>query len=180
MTDLDAIVFTKHAGDFVRDGEVTSKHGIFEWRQDGTWYGCGATEPLEDLLARMTRSGPYCHEQYRILSAETRELVIKPTCYGCGLLGGINCDVTGWFRRSAGEFQRGPPVQSFAARRRQERQAQDEGRLVLLRAMCRSRPARTDPQRPAWRCPRHRSLQPQLPDVGFRRGRLLDDFLRHG
>jgi hypothetical protein len=73
---------------------VTSKHGIFQWRQDGKWYGCGATEPLEDLLARMTRSGPYRHEQYRILPAETRELVIKPTCFGCGLPAGISCDVT--------------------------------------------------------------------------------------
>jgi hypothetical protein len=90
----DAILFTKSGDGFDRDGEVTSKHGIFQWLRDGMWCGCGATEPVEDLLARMTRSGPYRHEQYRILPAETRELVIKPTCYGCGLPGGISCDVT--------------------------------------------------------------------------------------
>jgi hypothetical protein len=141
MTDLDAIVFTKHAGDFVRDGEVTSKYGIFEWLRDGTWHGCGATEPVEDLLARMTRSGPYRHEQYRILPAEARKLVIKPTCYGCGLPGGISCDVT------AGG---GDPLVDFNADRqfsitlpieRKTGKPKMTARLVLFRAMCRSRPA---------------------------------------
>jgi hypothetical protein len=94
MTDLDSILYTKHGDGFVREGEVSSKYGIFEWLRDGMWCGCGAIEPLEDLLARMTRSGPYRYEQYRILPSEARELVIKPTCYGCGLPGGISCDVT--------------------------------------------------------------------------------------
>jgi hypothetical protein len=94
MTDLDAIVFTKHTDGFVRDGEVTSKYGIFEWLREDMWCGCGAAEPLEDLLARMTRGGPYRHDQYRIRPAETRELAIKPTCHGCGLPAGISCDVT--------------------------------------------------------------------------------------
>jgi hypothetical protein len=93
MADLDAIVFTKQTDGFVRDGDVTSKYAIFEWLQDGTWCGCGGTEPLEDLLARMTRSGPYRYEQYRILPTGTRELVIRPTCHGCGLPAGISCDV---------------------------------------------------------------------------------------
>jgi hypothetical protein len=97
MTGLDAILFTKSGDGFDRNGEVTSKHGIFQWRQDGTWCGCGATEPIEDLLTRMTRSGPYRYEQYRILPAETRELTIKPTCHGCGLPAGISCDLTAGF-----------------------------------------------------------------------------------
>jgi hypothetical protein len=90
----DAILFTKSGDGFDRDGELRSKHGILEWLRDGVWCGCGATEPLEDLLARMTRSGPYRHDQYRILPAEPRDLVIKPTCYACGLPAGISCDVT--------------------------------------------------------------------------------------
>jgi hypothetical protein len=88
MTDLDSILFTKHADGFVREGEVSSKYGIFAWLLDGMWCGCGATEPVEDLLARMTLSGPYRYEQYRILPAATKELVIRPTCHGCGLPAG--------------------------------------------------------------------------------------------
>jgi len=49
-------------------------------------------EPIADLLARMELGGPYRYEQYRILPAEPPELVIKPTCYGCGLPAGFSTD----------------------------------------------------------------------------------------
>lgn len=39
----------------------------------------------------MSQSGPYKYPAYRILPAEKKDLVIKPTCAGCGNIAGIDC-----------------------------------------------------------------------------------------
>jgi hypothetical protein len=89
----DGIIFTKlEDGTFEQEGECLGTHGFFQWkRQDGLWDGGWTVEPLADLLARMSQSGPYKYSAYRILPAEKRDLVIKPTCAGCGSIAGSNC-----------------------------------------------------------------------------------------
>lgn len=85
-------------GAYQAEGQCTSTHGRFYWqRQDGTWDGGWAVEPLEDLLARMGHSGPYKYPAYQIVEAEPPQIVIKPTCFGCGMIAGISCGtVTFW------------------------------------------------------------------------------------
>ena len=48
-------------------------------------------EPLKDLFARMSHSGPYKYPAYRIMPVKKTELVIKPTCTGCGIMAGVDC-----------------------------------------------------------------------------------------
>ena len=88
----DGIIFTKQDGTFKQEGECLGTHGLFQWkRQDGLWDGGWTVEPLADLLARMSQRGPYRYSAYRILPAERRDLVIKPSCAGCGSIAGIDC-----------------------------------------------------------------------------------------
>jgi hypothetical protein len=90
---MDGITFARQAdGSFSRDGEITSTHGRFQWlRNDGSWDGGWAKEPVSVLLERMSLSGPYKYDQYRILPAEMLPLEIKPTCAGCGAIAGEDC-----------------------------------------------------------------------------------------
>lgn len=92
---MDCVTFTKQSdGTFKQEGELPAgtKHGIFQWF-DTQWRGFTTVEPLTDLFERMTRSGLYKYPAYRIIPAEKKELVIKPTCYGCGMIAGIDCGV---------------------------------------------------------------------------------------
>jgi hypothetical protein len=87
------IGFTRQQdGTFQQTGSITTRAGRFQWlKDDGKWDGGWKVEPLEDLLARMDHSGPYKYQEYRIMAAEIPPLVIKPTCAGCGMPAGIDC-----------------------------------------------------------------------------------------
>lgn len=72
--------------------ELGTAHGRFQWlRDNGRWDGEWTTEPVTELIARMKRSGPYRYAAYRILPATKAELVIRPTCAGCGAIAGVDC-----------------------------------------------------------------------------------------
>jgi hypothetical protein len=90
---IATITFTKNAdGKFSQEGEIGTDVGRFQWLTgSGKWDGGWAIEPVADLLARMNLGGPYKYSAYRILEAEKPELVMKPTCYGCGTIAGISC-----------------------------------------------------------------------------------------
>ena len=87
------ILFSRQEdGSYKQAGECQTIHGRFQWlRDDGTWDGGWCIEELSTLLARMNRGGPYKYDQYRTLEAEKPELVIKPTCAGCGVIAGVDC-----------------------------------------------------------------------------------------
>jgi hypothetical protein len=87
------IVFTKQTdGTFAQSGDVNTEHGRFQWQNDkGVWDGGWAVEPIADLLDRMMLHGPYKYDVYRILPATKPELIINPTCAGCGVIAGIDC-----------------------------------------------------------------------------------------
>src|SRR5205809_2159610 len=75
-----------------RQARRTTCQNRFQWqREDGSWDGGWVIEPVPDLLARMNRGGPYKYTRYRITEASKPELVILPTCVGCGMLAGLSC-----------------------------------------------------------------------------------------
>lgn len=81
-------------GTFVQTGElnVGTTHGTFSWQKDdGSFDGDWLIEEIPALLARLALGGPYKYDVYRITEATKPELVIKPTCYGCGMIAGISC-----------------------------------------------------------------------------------------
>ncbi len=83
---MNEIIFMRRPdGSFLRAGELSTTHGRFQWFDEGRWTGGWAIEPLEDLLARMTRNGPYKYGQYRIVPATKPPLSIEPCCGSCGL-----------------------------------------------------------------------------------------------
>jgi hypothetical protein len=89
------IVFGRQEdGSYKQTGECGTLHGRFEWQRDGKWEGGWSIEDLPTLLARMGHSGPYKYQQYRVPEAEKPELVIKPTCAGCGVIAGVDCQRT--------------------------------------------------------------------------------------
>ena len=87
------ITFTKQEnGIFEQSGELATSLGRFEWRDHaGQWRGTGLAEPMADLIERMGRTGPYRYSAYRVVEATKPALVIKPTCAGCGMIAGVNC-----------------------------------------------------------------------------------------
>jgi hypothetical protein len=90
------ITFERNANGFTQSGDVDFDFGLFQWlRADGTWDGGWTAEPVADLVARMQHSGPYKYSAYRILPAEMPPLDIKPTCAGCGVIAGEDCQRAG-------------------------------------------------------------------------------------
>jgi hypothetical protein len=110
--NTDIITFTRrHDGAYKQDGECSTPHGRFQWqRPDGRWDGGWEIEPVLDLIARMNLGGPYKYEHYRITPATKTELVIKPTCYGCGMIAGVLC---GTPRVQQTEFRTGDSLINF-------------------------------------------------------------------
>jgi hypothetical protein len=97
------ITFTRQEdGTFSQAGQCETTHGRFQWLHDGRWDGGWAVEPVADCIVRMNLGGPYKYARYRIVSAVKKELVIKPTCAGCGMIAGIDCQhsVEYCFRRA--------------------------------------------------------------------------------
>jgi len=91
---VSEITFTRTEDGIKQGGSINTDYWRFQWlRDDGSWDGGWAVEPITDLLARMNLGGPYKYSAYRILEAETPALVIKPTCHGCGMIAGISCQM---------------------------------------------------------------------------------------
>ena len=89
------IVFERQRdGSYSQTGDCGTLQGRLQWlRDDGKWDGGWSMEDLPKLLARMDH-GLHKYQQYRIIEAEKPELVIKPTCAGCGVIAGLDCQRT--------------------------------------------------------------------------------------
>jgi hypothetical protein len=81
------------------NGECEFKLGTFGWSDDGgnSWTGSPAVVDTDGLIGRMKLDGPYKPgREYRIVEAlEVPGLIIKPTCAGCGVIAGIDCQRAG-------------------------------------------------------------------------------------
>ncbi|SRR6266436_7601548 len=93
---MKQIVFTKNAGIFDVEGEPDFEFGRLQWL-DGDWKGGYVVRPVkgvDGLLAVMQHDiALYKYPQYRIVEAINPNMLldIKPTCAGCGVIAGIDC-----------------------------------------------------------------------------------------
>jgi hypothetical protein len=87
------ITFTRtQDGTYAQSGDLATDVGRFQWLNDsGKWNGGWTVAPVTDLIAHMSRGGPYRYSSYRIIEATNPELIIKPTCASCGVIAGIDC-----------------------------------------------------------------------------------------
>lgn len=106
------IIFQRSADVFTQHGDIGFTFGLFQWqRADGAWDGGWAIEPVSDLIARMQRGGPYKYSAYRILPAEMPPLDIKPTCAGCGVIAGEDCQRAGEYLFGRADVTESLPIQ---------------------------------------------------------------------
>lgn len=88
---MRVVTFTRTEDGFAQSGEPTFEFGRFQFLKDGKWDGGWCIEPVADLVKRMQHAGPYVYDSYRIIEDKKPELVINPTCAGCGSIAGIDC-----------------------------------------------------------------------------------------